>query len=204
MQDNTALSAAAVIYGERGIAVCPLRLDKDGIAKVPMSDFYPRFHPDGNSTHDWSQADGLGIVLGRPSGLAVIDVDDLGLSEFLLNHLKQRSSPPLMVTTARGRLHIYCAEPTPSRPIDLEVRYQHRRCLVQLLAAVCQAAAPPTAGYDWVDVNAQPLYGEVGAAWSSLAKELGLYYVAASPYSFLRGERSRGPTTEQLREATRW
>ena len=200
-----ALRSAAATYGARSITVCPLGLDDNGIAKVPLSDVYPRFRPDDNPSQDWSRADGLGIVLGSPSGnLAVIDVDDLGLSEYLLRHLQAEPAPPLMVTTARGRLHAYCVEPTPSRPLDLEVRYQSRRCLVQLLATACVAAAPPTPGYGWLDAKSNPSYRTVGAICNRIAKDLGLYYREARPYSFLRRERSRGPTTAQLREARRW
>jgi hypothetical protein len=180
-------------------------LDSDGIAKVPANDSYPGFRAQDNQTHDWSLAAGLGIVLGKPSGnLAVIDVDDLGLSDHISRHLKGAADSPLMVTTAHRRLHVYCVEPNPSRPIDLEVRHQGRRCLVQLLAAACVAAAPPTPGYAWVDSKAEPYYGTVGAVWNRIAKNLGLYYREARPYSFLRRERSRGPTTAQIREATQW
>ncbi len=205
MSDTPHLRSAATVYASRSITVCPLCLDSDGIAKVPVSDLYPRFHTADNLAHDWSEADGLGIVLGRPSGnMAVIDVDDAGLSEYLIRHLQTRDAPPLMVETAHRRLHIYCVEPTPSRPIDLEVQYQGRRCLVQLLAAACQVAAPPTPGYRWLNAGAEPIYSVAGAAWNRIAKELGLYYRTASPYSFLRRERSHGPTTAQLREAARW
>src|SRR6266545_1390562 len=116
MSDTPHLRSAATVYASRSITVCPLCLDSDGIAKVPVSDLYPRFHTADNLAHDWSEADGLGIVLGRPSGnMAVIDVDDAGLSEYLIRHLQTRDAPPLMVETAHRRLHIYCVEPTPSR-----------------------------------------------------------------------------------------
>jgi hypothetical protein len=196
------LKSYAKKYGERGLAVCPLILDEDGIAKKPLSDQYPRFKASHNTRHDWSAAQGLGIVLGRPSNnLAVVDVDDLGLSDFLRSRLSEQNHPPLMAETARGRLHVYCVEPTPSRPTDLEVNYSGRRCLVQLLAAACQVAAPPTAGYAWIDVGLQPAYGTVAEVWRRLALEFNLPYREARPWSFLRRERSRGPTTGQLRES---
>jgi hypothetical protein len=205
MTSTTQLGDAARIYGNRVITVCTLGLDDHNIAKRPLSENYPRFHAADNTRHDWSAAKGLGIVLGKPSGnLAVIDVDDVGLSEHLLRNLQAETAPPLMVRTARGRLHIYCLEPTVSRPIDLEVRYQGRRCLVQLLAAACVAAAPPTPGYSWIDAKAEPYYGTAGAVWNRIAKSQALNYREARPYSFLRRERSLGPTTDQLREAARW
>lgn len=201
----TTFSAHTSKYADRQFAACPLRCDADGIAKVPLDDKYPRFRPADNTKHDWDRADGLGIVLGRPSGnLAVIDVDDLGLSEWLLSRIEERAgAAPLMVTTARGRLHVYVTEPTPSRPVDLEVQYQGRRCLVQLLAAACQVAAPPTPGYSWRNQDAEPLYGPISDVWRGLALEYGLYYREAQPWSFLRRERSQGPTTAQIREGLR-
>jgi hypothetical protein len=198
------LADAAAVYGRRGIAVVPLALDEDGHAKVPANDFYPRFRPDGNLHHDWAAAAGLGIVLGSPSGgLAVIDVDDSGLAEYLQRHLAALESPPLMSETPRPGLHVWCVEPTTSPPMDLEVNYQARRCLVQILGAACQAAAPPTSGYRWLNKH-EPFYGTAGAMWNRIAKELGLFYRAATPYSFLRRERSRGPTTAQIREVAPW
>jgi len=189
----------------RSIAVCPLRLDDEGIAKVPLVKDYPRLTPEDNSSHDWRTAAGLGIVLGSTSGnLAVVDVDDAGLSEYLARRLLDSPTPPLMVSTKRRRLHVYCVEPVASLPIDLEVQYQGRRCLVQLLAAACQVAAPPTPGYDWYDAEAEPFYGTLGAVWNRMAKDCGLHYRAATPFSFLRRERSRGPTTAQIREASGW
>jgi len=131
----------------------------------------------------------------------LFDVDDLGLSEYLLGRLSNEKAPPLMATTARDRLHVYCQEASPSRPVDLEVIYQGRRCLVQLLAAACCATAPPTHGYAWVDAKAEPLYGSVGGCWRRLALSYGLPYRAAKPWSFLRRERSRGPTVAQIRES---
>ena len=186
------------------ITVCALALDDDGLAKRPVSQDYFRLTPADNASQDWSSARGIGIVLGRPSGcLAVIDVDDAGLADFLLRMLSGEVRPPRMVKTARGRLHVYVQELTPSAPADLEVRYQGRRCLVQLLGRGCQAAIPPTARYAWVDEEAQPLYGNVRDVWRRISLEYGLPYREATPYSFLRHERSRGPSTTQMRQAPR-
>ena len=182
----------------------PLGQDENGRAKVPLIKFYPRLRPQDNLENDWSLASGLGIVLGRPSGhLATIDIDDPGLAEFLKRHLSQQEVPPLMSETPRPGLHIWCIEPATSAPVDLEVYYQNRRCLVQLLAAACQAAAPPTPGYWWLN-EGEPFYGTAGSVWNRIAKELGLAYRAATPYSFLRNERSRGPTVAEIREALQW
>jgi hypothetical protein len=193
---------AAAVYASRGIAVVPLVDDEEGKPKAPASDDYPDFKPEDNAAHYWPAAKGLGIVLGRASGnLAVIDVDDSGLGEYLQRHLAGRERPPLMATTPRPGLHVFCVEDRPSKPVDLEVVHQGRRCLVQLLAAGCQVAAVPTRGYTWVDAKSEPLYGDIGACWRRLSLECGLYYRTARPWSFLRRERSRGPTTAQLREA---
>jgi hypothetical protein len=100
-------------------------------------------------------------------------------------------------------LHVYVVETVPSAPVDLEVVYQGRRCLVQLLAAGCVAASPPTAGYRWVDSKAEPQYGNVADCWRRISLDLGLFYREAKPWSFLRRERSRGPSTAMMREAMR-
>src|SRR6266540_4245315 len=130
--------ASAQLYTEQGFAVLPLVPDQDGFPKKPAFVPYSLLRPEANSSHDWTKASGLGIVLGRASGnLANIDVDDLGLSDYLRGKLSAETRPPLMVRTARGRLHVYCLEPFASLPVDMEVRYQNRRCLVQLLATGC-------------------------------------------------------------------
>lgn len=196
------LRAAALTYGKRGLAVVATTEDEDGIAKVPMSDFYPRFKPEENGSHDWNEAEGLGIVLGRPSGnLAVIDVDDTGLAEFLQSRLSAWERPPLMTMTPRPGLHIWIVEPQSSKPLDLEAHHQGRKCLVQILGGACQAAAPPTPGYRWIDSKAEPIYGQALDVWRRMSLEFGVYYRTATPYSFLRRERSRPPNTAQLREA---
>jgi hypothetical protein len=199
---SNVLTKAADTYSRRGLTCIPLRLDEDGLPKQPAVDHYTALTPEDNVRHDWSAAAGLGIVLGRPSGnLAVVDVDDAGLSEYLERHLSAWARPALMARTARGRLHIYVVEDQPSRPVDLEVHYSGRRCLVQLLAAGCQVAAPPTPGYQWIDAKAEPLYGDVRSVWNRLSLEFHLFARAATRYSFARRERSRGPTTAAIREA---
>ena len=201
---QTVLARAAAAYDERGITVVPLGLDEDGLPKRPLDETYPRFRPADNSRHDWSEAKGLGLVLGKPSGgLAVIDVDDLGLAEYLQRQLLKEPKPPLMSTTARGKLHVFVQEERPSGSCDLEVHYSDRLALVQLLAAVSQVAAPPTPGYEWVDPIPQPLYGSIGRVWNKIALQYSLPYREARPWSFMRRERSRGPTTGQIRQAQR-
>jgi hypothetical protein len=202
---TASLAKAADTYGLRGLTCIPLGLDEDGLPKRPIIEHYTHFRPEDNAGHDWSTAAGIGIVLGRPSGnLAVIDVDDIGLSEYLARRLSAWERPPLMVRTASERLHIYCVESRPSWPIDLEVHYQQRRCLVQLLAAGCQVAAPPTPGYQWLDAKAEPLYGDsIRDAWNRISLEFHLFSRTATRRSFTRRERSRGPSVSQIREAMR-
>ncbi len=192
--------AAAKAYADRGITVVRLVLDDDGQPKRPANDFYPNFRIGDNLEQDWKTAEGIGIVLGRPSGgWACIDVDDTGLGEYLERNLAAEPNPPLMARTPRPGHHIYVVEPEPSRPLDLEVRYQGRSCLVQLLALGCQAAAPPTPDYSWTASKAEPLYGDLESVWGRIAVRFGLFYRPATPWSFLRHERSRGFTTAQLR-----
>src|SRR5687768_1948217 len=102
------LARAATEYAAtRGYACLALKRNEDGLPKVPIANSYARRVPAENLGQPWATADGLGIVLGKPSGnLAVIDVDDAGLSDFLLRNLRTVSTPPLMARTARSRLHI--------------------------------------------------------------------------------------------------
>jgi len=197
------LASAAAVYGSRGLTVLPLIPDEDGKPKKPAIDHYTHLTAADNSAHYWPAATGLGIVLGRASGnLAVIDVDDSGLAEWLEWQLRARPEPPLMVRTPRPGLHIYVVEAAASKPLDIEATYQQRRCLVQLLAQGCQSGAPPTEGYSWIDAKAEPLYADsILDAWRQLAWDFHLFSREAKPWSFLRRERSRGPTTGQLREA---
>jgi hypothetical protein len=107
---SPAFASTAAKLASRGITVVPLKLDADGFAKVPIFEMYPMLTPADNISHDWTTAAGLGLVLGRPSGnLAVLDVDDIGLAEHLLRHLGKWPRPPLMVRTARHRLHVHVA-----------------------------------------------------------------------------------------------
>jgi hypothetical protein len=45
---------------------------------------------------------------------------------------------------------------------------------VQLLAAGCQVAAPPTPGYEWIDPKDEPLYCSAADVWRGLALDYGL------------------------------
>jgi hypothetical protein len=196
---------AAERFADRGIAVCPLGLDDDDKPKRPLDDSYPRFSTTQNATHDWQHEDvlGIGIVLGRPSGLlAVLDVDDEGLAGYIERWLMKTEKPPLMCRTPKG-LHIYVTETRVSKPQDLVVRYQGRDCLLQILGGACVSAAPPTPGYRWLNPDCQPAYGDALRVWHDLSVKspIALYYRERLPWHFRARERSPGPTANQLREA---
>jgi hypothetical protein len=180
---ETRLRDTARIYGQRGLAAMPLVLDPDGNPKRPMFEdggAWLRFRVEDNLSHPWDQADGLGIILGAPSGnLGVVDVDDERLTDAILRHYAGRADAPLMCRTPHG-LHLYTVEPQSSVSVDLLVSGRgwaaSNPAKVQLLGRTRQAAAPPTRGYRWIDAKAAPAYAPLGASWHRLAGELGLYY----------------------------
>jgi hypothetical protein len=188
MTSDMYLRLAAQRYAERGIAVCPLGLDDDDKPKRPLDDTYPRFRVEQNARHNWGHEDvkGLGIILGRPSGmLAVLDIDHIGMAGYLERWLSSLEKPPLMCRTPQG-LHIYCQEQRVSKPQDLAVRYQGRNALVQILAGACVAAAPSTPGYEWLNPDAQPAYGNALEIWHqmSIRSDVPLYYRERKPWHF--------------------
>lgn len=178
---------AARIYAERGIAAHPLKKDPEGFAKQPLFEdggAWLRFTTDDNVVHPWGNAEGIGLILGAPSGnLAVADIDDPGLAEGIKRFLLAHPSPPLMANTPHKNLHIYVVEPEPSTPVDIEGRWQNRWAKVQLLSKTRQVAAPPTPGYSWVNSTAEPAYGSLPGYWHKLALEMNIYYRMARHYT---------------------
>jgi Bifunctional DNA primase/polymerase, N-terminal len=207
----TDFAATAARYAERSITVCRLTLDSYGRPKQRLDPYAPlrtggdaRWQPSDNTSLDWQapEVKGIAIVLGPPSGnLAVIDIDDRGLGEYLWHWLSVLQVPPLMCLTPRG-LHIYCREPKPSRWNHLRAKYQGRECDVDILAAGNVSAIPPTPGYHWLNKHALSVYGYVGAVWHdiSLKAPLGIPYAEGRARLKSRTS-SPSPTTRQIREA---
>jgi hypothetical protein len=169
----TDFRSVAATYAARGITVSPLGLDDQGRPKQRLDRHATRFRPSDNTSHSWehSLVKGIAIVLGPPSGnLAVIDVDDRGLADYLQSWLSSLSEPPLICRTPRGA-HVYCQEPAPSHWNHLRARYMNRECDIDILCAGNVAAIPPTPGYRWLNNKglAQPAYGSVMSVWRDVA-----------------------------------
>ena len=196
----------AARYEAKGIAVCPLGLDGYGQPKQRLDRYASRFRPKDNTSHDWDRPEvkGIAIVLGPPSGnLAVIDIDDRGLADYLLTWLSSLEEPPLMCRTPHG-LHIYVREPHPSQWAHLTAKYNGRECDIDILCAGNVSAIPTTRGYAWLNNKelAAPAYGRVLKVWNDISIQcpLGL------PYRQGRARKGNGhwspsPSIDQVRKA---
>jgi hypothetical protein len=205
----TEIRAVAASYADKGITVCPLGLDARGRPKQRLDRHATRFRPGDNTRHSWENSivKGIAIVLGPPSGnLAVIDIDDRGLADYLQSWLSSLSEPPLMTCTPRG-LHIWVREPHPSQWAHLTAKYQGRECDIDILCAGNVATIPPTPGYRWLRLRGDergsiPAYGRVLSVWNdiSIKAPLGI------PYRQGRARRgsnhwSPSPSINQVKEA---
>ena len=211
------LATAAQAYAEEcGWTSIALGLDGQGYPKRPILKGWTEFGPDDWRRQPWERAKGIGLLLGPPSGnLAVIDVDDVPLSDaiwalFIRQHLSCR-----MVRTVRGRLHVYVQEETPSSTHPLKVQYQGRTVAVELRATGVQVTAPPSPGYSLTgyedSLDGDPIaVPSIADAWASLAKHLGIEAVATpangsagypSPWqpTVVKGDRNRAAYVEAKR-----
>jgi hypothetical protein len=174
----------------------------------PLSAFM-RLTPADNEKHDWKGAAGIGVALGKPSGLLnAIDVDDAGLACYLAGRLLATPAPPLMSRTPRDGLHVFTVG-RPTLPLDLAVKYPGlpagKYCLVQLLSVGTFVVVPPTRNYEWLTPlgEAEPLYGDVREVWRRLALAHAMPWTRAREYHFQRRERFLSPhlSTAEIREA---
>jgi len=155
--------------------VLPNVLDDEGRPKQRYTDYFHHLTPKHNTYHDWDRAAGIAFVLGPVSGgLACIDVDDAGLGETLERRLGEWANPPLMSRSPNG-LHIHLIEPVPTPPGVLAVTYQNRLCRVELLGIGRVSTIPPTKGYTWVEVKAEPVYSSLRDFWRRCSREFTLF-----------------------------
>ena len=166
------LADAARAYAQRGWVAIPLGLDSHGLPKRPLPMGWPTLTLlEALALPEWSDARGIGLVLGTPSnGLAVLDLDDSEMASAafaLCSHTR-------CVRTIRKRGHIYVVEDTPSSSTAITVQWHGRQIKVELKATGTQVASPPTLGYEVVS-NVEPKrVPSVGAAWEGLAAALGI------------------------------
>ena len=144
------LSAALVMFRERGWFCIPLGLDGMGLPKKPLSMSWTSLPSTEDSLKEqpWDRAKGLGIVLGATSqNLAVLDIDD----EELFNVYVAMNLCPnwyRLVRTARKRGHAYFYElDGATHSTWREVMFRDRKVKIELKTTGTQVAAPPTHGY---------------------------------------------------------
>lgn len=130
----------------RGELHIPLTFDANGLPKKPIQNGWPALKRDTSILQDmpWAEAKGIGLVLGpASSNIAVLDIDDPGLAEYVLADWTLGKT----VETIRHRAHVYLRETTPSHSAVLEAEYEGRRIRFELKAKGTQVACYPTPGY---------------------------------------------------------
>lgn len=167
---------AAALFAAEGWACHPLRLDENGFAKVAIVPNWQTLTPEQNTSHDWEHAAGLGIILGANScNLAVIDIDDQELAADAAAWYLRSHQCPLMVWTARGRLHVYVQEvEEPSKTVHRTLLYKGRTVQCELRATGSYVAAPPSPRYTWANRDWEPLYGQIAEQWTKLRLAIGI------------------------------
>jgi hypothetical protein len=114
-------------YASHGVALFPMRLDKDG-SKKPLVRNYQRIGARASETltRRFGDAAAFGFVCGERSKITVLDIDDTD-ERVLVDGLERHGRTPLVVRTARRRFQAWYRwngerrqiRPDPSRPIDI-------------------------------------------------------------------------------------
>jgi len=170
---------AALTLLERDWLAMPLTLDGQGFPKRPIVQGWPDLWRDEETIRSlpWSQAKGMGIVLGHPSdGLAVIDIDDVDLAGAALFVLGDESGCRT-VRTIRQRCHVYVQQYSEVSESSVRtVKWQGTTIKIELKSDGTQVAAPPTPGYALVGRGRPWLHDSVETAWAALAQMIGRKY----------------------------
>lgn len=133
----------------------------------------------------WKSADGLGILLGAPSGnLAAVDIDDKELARWAVATMIREHVYTRMVWTVSHNAHIYVREDQPSASKAIKVEWRGRTIGVELKATGTQVAAPPSPGYVLALGRAPLPVPSIGAMWAQLGAKLGV----VTPSEVKRGE----------------
>lgn len=169
-------------YYQRGWMTIPLINDAQGLPKRPCTDGWQSLKRTVPVIErlPWQQAKGLGIPLGPVSGnLAVLDLDDVELTNEVFARLVRAHVSTRLVFSARKRGHVYMVEAEPSRSTVQRIRYKGREVKVELKAQGTQVAAPPTPNY-LVALDRPPMaVPSIRDAWDSIVRQLGVEVVSA-------------------------
>jgi len=148
---NVDFRKTAEAYHDRyGWATTPLRLDDNGKPKRPIEQGWTSRPSDLESvlSQQWTNAAGIGIVLGEKSGgIGVLDVDDPSL---FMATILMFDEPPMWVRTVSGNGHIYIQQNEPVKSTAMRVQWKGRAVSVELKSTGTQVAAPPSPGYAWM------------------------------------------------------
>jgi hypothetical protein len=169
--------ATARDYFDMGYTCIPLTMDGNGLPKRPISNGWSSLTHDWDSIQrlPWVEAKGLGVVLGEASdNLAAIDIDDVSLAQHVHEMLmREFDVPPRMMWTARGRLHVFCREPSPSRSTAFNIEWHGQEVGIELKATGTQVATWPSPGYV-VAHPGNPWPFPLDTTWHEIARYAGL------------------------------
>lgn len=171
----TNFKAEAAVFAARGWATHPLVRDDNGFPKKAITAGWEKLTPGDSLMLDWASAAGIGVIGGANSGnVGFIDIDDQELAREVAAYNVAHHKFGLMAWTARGRLHVYVQEPTPSTTRKLQLTFRDRPVLVELRASGAYVAASPTPGYTWLNEEWPPFEGTLTGIFFELSKILGL------------------------------
>jgi hypothetical protein len=169
--------AAAKTYFDMGYTCIPLVMDGNGLPKRPISPGWSSITHDWDTIErlPWTEARGLGLVLGEASdNLAAIDIDDVQLAQQVHEILmREYQVPPRMMWTARGRLHVFCREPSPSRSTAFNIEWHGQEIGIELKATGTQVATWPSPGYTPAH-SGNPWPFTLDTTWHEIARCVGL------------------------------
>ncbi len=159
--------AALAMLNERGWLCIPLRPDSNGIPKIPITVGWTSLERSEDVVKGlpWSEAKGLGIVLGEKSSyLGVLDIDCEPLFDVVISALGF-SDAPRLVRTARNRGHWYCYTKDVCQSTWREVLWDGELVKIELKTDGTQVAAPPTPGYKLLNQNPPQLFHDMEMAF---------------------------------------
>lgn len=169
---------AAISYLDRGWVPLALGPDANGKPKRPLISAWQTTTLTTALDQPWSQATGIGILLGSVSGnLAVIDMDNQEFAAAVKAEFEKAGAPHYWVQTGSGNGHLYVVEDQPSDPKMMRLEWGGASFSLELRSHGQQVAAPPSPGYTLLteDLTSVP---SIGAAWQSIARRMGIGVVA--------------------------